>query len=362
MDLSSKEFALNFRGFEQDDPETVKRFTAFCKANFPLAPEIFCDTKEDTDTVMLTHGESPEALEALATVLREIGARVEVSRGFRSVEDGQFGGPSTQDLHRLFDPHIDEIINTTNGPACPYPPLGRTLYLLTQSDGVLDRHRLRSKSLRSDTRQEPEVRGTRQHTPLLVVSALFVCLGLLLATTTVLKREAPNRGEDHRSSFLSHERRDTMRGEPPVRKTQATRTLSGTTRANGFSVEVKVLISASSLSVSGITLIPNEPSRMSDGSMIKTVVGDPSFLAQSVTGEWSGRVHLAVFVDTDGRESHSTIPARVSVTMAGDNSTGWATLEIATDASKAPLEANGAFGTLATARLATLVISNLTLS
>lgn len=364
MDLSSKEFTLNFRGFEQNDPETVKRFTAFCEANFALAPEVIFDTREDTDTVVLTHGESPEALEALATVLREIGARVEVSRECRFVENAQFGGPSTQDLHRLFDPHNHESVNDTDGPSCPYPPLGRTLYLLTQSDGVFDRRKLRPKTFRSDAHQEPEIRTGRRHTPLLVVSALFMCIGILglVAATAIVKRYSPARGEDQRSSFLSREPNERTREDLLAREAQATRTLSANTLANGFSVNVKVLASAGSLSLSGLTIIPNEQSRMSDGSMIKRIVGDPTFLAQTVRGEWSGRVQLAVFVDTDGRESHITIPARMSVKMSGDNTSGQAIIEVTNDASNESVVNNGTFGTLATAHLSSLAISDLTLS
>ena len=364
MDLSSKEFTLNFRGFEQDDPETVKRFTAFCEANFALDPEIFFDTKEDTDTVVLTHGESPEALEALANVLREIGARVEVSQECRFVENAQFSGPSTQDLHRLFEPHNEEGVNTSDGPSCPYPPLGRTLYLLTQSDGVFDRRRLRAKTFRSNAPQEPEVRTTRQHHTLLVVSAVFLCTGIiaLVAATTLLKRSSPTREGDQRASLLSREPSERTRVELPVREAQSARTLSANTPANGFSVEVKVLASSSSLSLSGLTLMPNDQSRMNDGSMIKKAVGDPTFLVETAPGEWSGRVQLSVFVDTNGRESHLTIPARVLVKMRSDNTAASAVMELTSDASKESLDENGAFGSLATARLTTLSVADLALS
>ena len=364
MDLSSKEFTLNFRGFEQDDPETVKRFTAFCEANFALNPEIFFDTKEDTDTVVLTHGESPEALEALATVLREIGARVEVSRECRFVESSHFGGPSTQALHRLFEPHNDAGVNDTDGPYCPYPPLGRTLYLLTQSDGVFDRRRLRPKTFRSDAQQDPGIRTTRRRHPFLVVSAIVLCIGILalIAATAFLQRYSPTLGGDQRSSFLPREPSERTIGKIPARGAQATRTLSANTRANGFSVDVKVLASASSLSLSGLTLIPNDRSRMNDGSMITKAVGDPTFLVQTVQGEWSGRVQLSVFVDTDGQESHITIPAWVSVKMSSDNTAGRAVIEITNDASKESLDRNGTFGSLAIARLSSFAISDLTLS
>lgn len=364
MDLSSKEFTLNFRGFEQDDPETVKRFTAFCEANFALDPEIFSDTKEDTDTVVLTHGESSEALEALATVLREIGARVEVSRECRFVENAQFGGPSTQELHRLFEPHNDEGVNDTDGPSCPYPPLGRTLYLLTQSDGVFDRRRLRPKTFRSDAPQEPGIRTTRRRSPLLVVSGILLCIGILalVAATALVKGYLPTLGGDQRSSLLSREVNERTRGDLPVREAQATRTLSASARVQGFSVDVKVLASSSSLSLSGLTLIPNDRTRMNDGSMITKAVGDPTFLAQTVPGEWSGRVQLSVFVDMDGRESHITIPAWMSVKMSSDNTTGRAVIAITNDPSKESLDQNGGFGSLATARLASVAVSDLALS
>jgi hypothetical protein len=101
---------------------------------------------------------------------------------------------------------------------------------------------------------------------------------------------------------------------------------------------------------------------MNDGSMIKKAVGDPTFLAQTAPGEWSGRVQLSVFVDTDGRESHLTIPARVSVKMRGDNTAGRAVIELTNDASKESLDEHGALSSLATARLTTLAVADLALS
>jgi hypothetical protein len=331
MDLSSKEFTLNFRGFDQKDPETVKRFTAFCEANFALAPQTLFDGSDSSDAVVLAHGESPEALEALAKVLREIGARVEVSKECRIEEGEELEAPSTQELHRLFGHHNDDSSSPTDGPACPYPPLGRTLYLLTQSDGVFDRQRLRPRNYRSETRQATPVPPPHRHRRLIGLRAASLTAGLLVLTTaTFLLKRTPTLldGRGQRSSFQSREQGAPIRADSPPPAPQPAKSLSGKIRAHGFNLDLKVVASSRSLSISALTLIPTEDSRMGDGSMIKKIVGEPTFLTETTSGEWSGPVLLSVFLDTDGRESHSALPATISVRVHKDKGTGTASLMV----------------------------------
>lgn len=370
MDLSSKEFTLNFRGFEQDDPETVKRFTAFCEANFALSPDTFGDVNELADTVVLTHGESPEALEALAKVLREIGARVDVSEGCRFEESHVLDGPSPQELQRLFGHRNDHGSSSNDGPSCPYPPLGRTLYLLTQSDGVFDRRRLRPKTYRSearreDARQEAVSPPPRRHHTLVVVSAISLCVGIvaLIAATILVKRSPFSLdSKERRSLFQSWELSEVAKSDGTLEAIPAARTLSVNKRSKGFTIDVKVLASSRSLSISALTLTPDERFETHDRSVIKKVVGDPTFLTESSPGKWTGRVQLSVFVEKDGRESHVTIPALVSVKLRDDNTVGQAVIEVANEALRHSSEYTVALGSQATSRLLTFSVSDLTLS
>jgi hypothetical protein len=375
MDVSSKEFTLNFRGFEHNDPETVKRFTAFCEANFALSPNTFGDVNENAETVVLTQGESPEALEALAQVLREIGARVEVSQGFNEAEASSLSAPSTQELHRLFGHLNEDGSSYTDGPSCPYPPLGRTLYLLTQSDGVFDRRRLRPKTYRSEARRkkalqeearhETETPAPGRHHAILVASAISLCVGLLTLIAAALLAKSFQvslNGREGRSFLQSREQNETTKSDLPLKDIPPARTLTASARIDWFTIDVKVLASSRSLSLSALTLTPSEGSQADEGSVIKKIVGDPTFLTEVSPGEWSGQVQLSVFIDTDGQESHMTIPARVSVKVSNDNAAGSAILEIANEASNRVSDENRSLGTRATARLATFAVSGLELS
>jgi hypothetical protein len=334
MDLSSKEFTLNFRGFEQDDPETVKRFTAFCEANFALSPETFEDTLPSSDAIVLTHGESPEALEALAKVLREIGARVEVSEEYRIDEGTSLGGPSTQELHRLFGHHHENNTKNVDGPSCPYPTLGRTLYLLNRPDGVLDRRRLRAKAPHSEHIQEARPRIARRHQTFFALSAASLVFGTLaLIAASLLVKSQPPLLEDQgqRSVFTPREQTENTRNDISINNAPAAKTLSANARVSGFTVDLKVLVSSRSLSMSALTLVPIVEMGMRDGSTIQRIIGDPTFLTESSTGEWKGTVRLSVFVDLAGQKSHLTVPAQISVRMSNDNTSGRAVLEVTHD-------------------------------
>lgn len=369
MDLSSKEFTLNFRGFDNEDPEAVRRFTAFCEANFDLSPDTFCDGEARAHTVVLTHGESPEALEALAKVLREIGARVDVSEGARFEQRGTTAPPSPQELHRLFGHHRENGTKSDAAPSCPYPPLGRTLYLLTRTDGVFDRRRLRATAPQSVETKEPQPPIPRRSR-----SRVAVCVASLLVGTAALigagllarsaQRNFVGGFEERvpRSSFQARGQADFTRNEPRTPELQSTRSLTATGNVVGFNIDLKVVTSGRSLSISALTMVPTGDTRMSDGSTIKSVVGDPAFLTESSPGQWNGPVRLAVFAQRAGEEAHSTILAQVSVTVNNGDSTGRARIEIPHDVEKNPATQSSANEYEATARLFTLKFPDLPLS
>ena len=334
MDLSSKDFSLNFRGFEHDDPETVKRFTAFCRANFALSPQTFEANGPHSDTVVLAHGESHEELEALAKVLREIGARVDVSNIHDLVDGGAVAAPSTQELHRLFGHHQEER-SIEGGPACPYPPLGRTLYVLTQSEGVFDRKRFRQKGTRIVAAQPRDYSQVREGFPVLMWSIVSLTIGFvaLAAAALLLKRyPEPSDSRVERNFSQSRPLNALTDGEGTEERGARVRTLSATGRIGGFTVAVKVLASASALSLSDLTFSPITETELHDGQTIKRIVGDPTFLSEASPGNWQGSVLLSVFVDHNGEESHFTTPAEVSVSIDSNYTMGSATIEIKSSA------------------------------
>ncbi len=342
MDLSSKDFSLNFRGFEQDDPETVKRFTAFCRANFPLSPDSFGGSESHSDTVVLAHGESHEELEALAKVLREIGARVDVSKKDESGNSTPFTAPSTQDLHRLFGHHQEEG-GIEGAPSCPYPPLGRTLYVFTNFDEVFDRRRLRHKGSRIAEAQ-PQLTSESRKGILLVLSMVSMTVGFVaLAAAALLLKRYPSSPDVRTERNFSQSRspNEPMRSEGASQRGARARTLSANGSTDGFTIEIKVLASERALSISSLTLSPITQPSANEARTIKRIVGDPTFLSEGSPGEWRGAVLLSVFVDENGQESHLAIPAEVTVKLDKEHAVGSAIIEVKSAAS------SGAAGTKA---------------
>jgi hypothetical protein len=355
MDLSSKDFSLNFRGFEHDDPETVERFTAFCRANFSLSPDNFGGTGAHSDTVVLTHGESHEELEALAKVLREIGARVDVSKKNGCGESDPFTAPSTQELHRLFGHHQEEG-GIEGVPSCPYPPLGRTLYVFTNSDEVFDRGRLRHKGTRIADAQPQATSESRKGSSLLVLSIVSMTIGFVaLAAAALLLKGYPTSPDvrTERNFGQSRSLNEPMRSEGSAQRGARARTLSANGSVGGFTIDIKVLASESALSISSLTLSPIAQPSANEARTIKRIVGDPTFLSEGSAGEWRGSVLLSVFTDENGQASHVTIPAEVVVKIDKEHAVGSAMIEVTSAAF------SGAAGTEA---LQGLLVTDLTLS
>ena len=328
MDLSSKDFSLNFRGFEHDDPETVKRFTAFCEANFALSPEQVTLLKSKPDTIVLTHGASLDELEAVAKVLREIGALVDVSPDQEGAFPSLLGAPSTQELHRLFGGHSDSS-NDDTAPLCPYaPPLGRSLYLLSNSDAVVDRRALRRKMTeRSGTTRDQTPTVVSSHRTILIFSFVTLGLGIAALTTAAILIKRDSNKEERTSSTFSQSRPvEGSRIEAPTKEDIAPRTLTSSTSAHGLDVDLKIIASNKAVSVSSLTFTPKDPAKTEDGITIKRIVGDPTFLSEISPGEWRGTVILSIFMEEDGIPSYFTTPADVEVRANADRSIAHASI------------------------------------
>jgi hypothetical protein len=317
MDLSSKDFSLNFRGFEHDDPETVQRFTAFCEANFALSPETVRLLQHSPETIVLTHGGSVEELEALAKVLREIGAVVDVSADPSHDIPSLVGGPSTQELHRLFGKRTPgENDDTPN--FCPYPPpLGRSLYLLSKSDGFVDRRSLRQRALQNATdhpisSHAPPVKRNRT---LLAVSCATLLAGVMALATAGywIKSKGVSGASPNERAFLGQHRADSLHRDPTKVALGPARTLTAAAVVNGFNVELKVLASQAAVSVSSLVFTPTDSAIPGIGATVRRIVGEPVFLTEASPGTWVGSIILSVSVEENGTTAHVAVPASITV-------------------------------------------------
>lgn len=330
MDVSSKDFSLNFRGFEHDDPETVQRFTAFCEANFALSPENLRLLQNSPETIVLTHGGSVEELEALAKVLREIGALVDVSSDRSDDISSLVGGPSTQELHRLFrGQSASENDDTPN--SCPYPPpLGRSLYVLSNSEAIVDRRALRQRVRQSSTPTPPTfARESQNVSPLVTFSGLSVAVGIvmILAAFFLVKRDGVTNNSSRVLAFQNQQRAETLRREATKVESGPAKTLSGATSFDRFAVELKVLASPSAVSISSLTFTPTGRDTAPNGIIVRRIVGEPTFLREPTPGTWGGAILLSVFIEQNGVSSHFTVPASISVIVDAKR----ASLQVAED-------------------------------
>lgn len=330
MDLGSKDFSLNFRGFEHDDPETVQRFTAFCEANFALSPETVRLLQHSPDTVVLTHGGSVEELEALAKVLREIGAVVDVSSDTTHDISPIVGGPSTQELHRLFGKR-SQSENDDTPNSCPYPPpLGRSLYLLSKSGGMVDRRALRQRALQDSGELPPPPNTTPvKSRTLLTMSCVALLAGVVAFVTAsmTVHRNGVLGGSPNGKTFQDQHRADSVRRDSTRTELGPTRTLTAVTRVNGFSVDLKVVASQAAVSISSLSFTPTDISVSSAGGAVRRIVGEPVFLTEAAPGTWVGSLILSVSVEENGITAHVPVPASITVMFDLNQSEGRVSIE-----------------------------------
>lgn len=325
MDLSNKDFSLNFRGFEHDDPDTVQRFTAFCEANFALSPETVRLIQESPETIVLTHGGSIEELEALAKVLREIGAVVDVSSDSSGDISSLVGGPSSQELHRLFGGGSASE-NDDKPTLCPYPPpLGRSLYLLSSSGSLVDRKALRQRALQNSSEPlastaEPPAKSRS----LVTVSCIVIVMGMIALVTaaTLMKRDSLLVRSPNDRNFQEQSRAESLRKEQPRVESGPTRTLSASATVEGFGVELKVLASNTAVSVSSLMFNPTESSTPATRASVRRIIGEPVFLTEASPGTWVGSIILLVSVEDNGATAHISTPASITVKFDSQQSHG----------------------------------------
>lgn len=330
MDLSSKDFSLNFRGFEHDDPETVQRFTAFCEANFALSPETVRSLQQSPETVVLTHGGSIEELEALAKVLREIGAVVDVSSDPSGDISALVGGPSSQELHRLFGGGSPSE-NDDKPTFCPYPPpLGRSLYLLSSSGSVVDRKALRQRALQNSP--EPLASTTEpaaKSRSLVTTTCLAIVVGMiaLAVAASLVKRDSLLVRSSNDRNFQEHSRAEILRKEQQRVESGPARTLSASATVDGFDVELKVLASNTAVSISSLMFNPTDSATQATRSGVRRIIGEPVFLTEASPGTWVGSIILSVSVEENGTTAHVSAPASITVRFDAHQAEGRVSIE-----------------------------------
>ena len=330
MDLGSRDYSLNFRGFEHNDPERVQRFKAFCEANFSLSPDRAHSILSSSATTVLTHSGSLEELEALAKVLREIGALVDVSEPESDDSLATHHLPSTQELHRLFGRDREEALHEGHPVVAlvdskPNRKLRSTLDLLTVNVDVrAQRKALRGKTTTSTTQQLPRPKSSRG-TFFAIGGAL---VGLTLAgAAAVMLRGPSSQGVIETPSVFGMPQRPVRQALPLLGNTGPVKNLITRTTVRGVSVEAKVLVSAKSLSISSLAISAVGTSSetqtfirsISDGATFRRAEAEPSFLKEIEPGVWQGDVIVSIFSDGSGEGSRLSRTYQATIRLTGEN-------------------------------------------
>jgi hypothetical protein len=324
MELTTRDFSLNFRGFEHEDPETMQRFRDFCEANFDLLPEQTLQLAGPEKTVVLTHSNSPEELEALAKVLREIGALVEVAEESAPSSLEYTPLPSTQDLHRLFrqDTNVP-ILNDRHRSAVS--PIGSSLYLLNPKAAASIEHaemfRRRKRTRDGATAQSSNRLGVK------TVAVSLLIGGMIIAAALSLQNP---QGSAHKQSWNS-----PVSAAPPVLtatteiKHDASKPLAGASEVAGYSVELKALVSSTAASIRSFTVTP-VATKEGIVQTLKRVEGDPTFLKEISNGVWEGVLTFYVTESREGRDVRSQRQSRIVIALDKGAQTATATLSAIT--------------------------------
>jgi hypothetical protein len=322
MELITRDFSLNFRGFEHQDPETVQRFRAFCEANFDLLPEEALQLSAPEKTIVLTHSSSPEELEALAKVLREIGALVEVAEECAPSSLEYSPLPSTQDLHRLFRQDVDTPI-LYDRHRSKISPIGSTIYLLNPQAAASAEH---AELFRR--RKRAEISTAAPSAKRLGVKTLAVSLlvgGMILGAA--FSRQYLQKSQDKQNWTAP------VSTAPPVLtatteiKHDAFKPLTGMSELGGYVVELKALVSSTAASIRSFNVAP---SALNQGTVrtLKRIEGDPTFLKEVSGGVWEGVLTFYATESREGQEVRSQRQARIVIALDKGAQTATATLSL----------------------------------
>jgi hypothetical protein len=349
MDLGSRDFALNFRGFEHNDPAAFARFAHFCHANFALSPEAATLLASRPDCIVLTRGRSFEELEALAEVLRDIGAQVDVSEAFSGPEQTLLASHPEGEIHRVFIEENLETHLTHDLPrgrtrrrsyrAGPYTPLQITT---PRGDAIknwgVPRHqkRLAVRGLIPDERTPTAQRSLSAR----AVTLAIVLAGIIFGAYTFMpplitkKEELPTKRE-----FILSKHPFLPSSASPARL------ISGTTSQGGFKIALKVMASDKLVSVSSLLFVANEARTEGDNNheiSVARVEGDPAFLREETAGRWVGVVPVSLFIKEGGEVAQFTTPAQVVVRIPNDTHAPTASIEFTESRNPGAIgEANG---------------------
>jgi len=256
LEVGSGDFSISVRGFQNDDPATAERVRAFCKANFGLSAETTDPLTSHSDTIVLTLPASEDELRALAKVLREIGALVEISRGELSPRTSSLPHHgSVADIQRIFrSGHDSQRSSGDFAREFSDPPRLTPEFGPFRHDATLRKRRSQAKNARAPRLAPSHIsRSTRQLTPYVSFRALIISLSVVCAATigALTMRHSPTIHE--RTSLSGVMEPPTRRAELPLPESM-TNTLHGTLSTEALSIEMRALISNSTVSISSLTI------------------------------------------------------------------------------------------------------------
>lgn len=319
MELNSRDFSLNFRGFEHQDAERIERFRAFCEANFGLPPEDSRNLATPNHTFVLTHSSSPQELEALAQVLREIGARVEVAEETSAASE-QTILPSTQELHRLFGPQSEEAA-LREGRACKFSPVGSSLYLLNPSASTQpEAEIIQRRALRRASREASSFRPVA--TAAILGGGLLLFVSLTSVVFYMVLRGDPSLTLPQKGRALVVTSASNIPSLPI--QTEPSRSVSGRTNENGFAIELKGLLGGSAVSVSSF-----KAHKEGTPTGIRRLEAEPVFLNQSMPGVWEGSMPMYATVESQGIEQQQRLQSAITIRIGENGRTAVATVTFA---------------------------------
>lgn len=348
MDLGSRDYSLNFRGFEHNDPERVQRFKAFCEANFSLSPDRAHSILSSSATTVLTHSGSLEELEALAKVLREIGALVDVSEPDQAELLASGHLPSTQELHRLFARDREQALQEEEAVVAyvetkPNRKLRSTLDLLTVNIDVREQRKtIWDKS--SSAKTQPTLQSIQSRTKLLVTG--LSCLTLLgIGVAGALYASSSSSRVIETPPVFGVAQRPARQAIPLVPDSGPVRNLSARTNLKGVSIETKVLVSAKSLSISSLAISSLGSTTgaqsflhsITDNATFRRAEGEPAFLTEVEPHIWQGDVIVSIFSDSNGDVSRISRTYQATVRLTGEQSGSLELRDAATGETSSPI-------------------------
>lgn len=321
LEVGTGDLSLSVRGLEQKDPQTVERFRAFCQSNFGLSQEVTDSLGATSDTIVLSIGASEEELRALAKVMSEIGALVEISRGTpshdfnRSTLTHTNARRSNARVTRLFTLSTEQGSHgDSNSTLDPAEVLLSSPTTLRLHHDITLRNR---RSLRTATRAIAEREPSLKQPPYRLRRRVMIGLCALLCTFAALSLfihsylTSESLASLPRFSMVQTDQGLAPRLPPP----SFSQTLHGSLLSRWSALSLEVLISKTTVSVSSLVLAIER-----EGLPSLKAQAEPLFLAERAPGIWIGELLLSVVKDGNKIENATVQRLPITVSISNDGS------------------------------------------